>query len=227
MKKLSALLAALAMVFSLCACDDIEHGTPIAQDVLAGDWYMSADMLDMIPITADTAAIAELLAAAEDLDMRVDKVKVTFTTDGKLILDTDDYIAAHVNVLQNLAQWIAVGDNVYVLAAKTEGLSVEEAKKQSMANGQTKADLIQGISDFVNISTIGLAEDREGVKQVLATRRYTLDEDALSLYDSTDKEASLVEYLYTYENDTVTITYRKQDDQWQPIENGSFVFTKK
>ena len=227
MKKLSALLAALAMVFSLCACDDIEHGTPIEQDALAGDWYMSADMLDMIPITADTAAIAELLAAAEDLDMRVDKVKVTFTTDGKLILDTDDYIAAHVNVLQNLAQWIAVGDNVYVLAAKTEGLSVEEAKKQSMANGQTKADLIQGISDFVNISTIGLAEDREGVKQVLATRRYTLDEDALSLYDSTDKEASLVEYLYTYENDTVTITYRKQDDQWQPIENGSFVFTKK
>lgn len=227
MKKFSAFLAALAMVFSLCACDEIDHGTPIEQDALTGDWYMSADMLDMIPITADTATMAELLSAAEDLDMRVDKIKVTFTADGKLILNTDDYIAAHVKVLQNLAQWIAVEDNVYVLAAQTEGLSVEDAKKQSMANGQTKADLIRGISDFVNISIIGLSEDREGVKQVLATRRYTLDEDALSLYDTTDKEASLVEYLYTYEDDTITVTYRKQGDEWQPIETGSFVFTKK
>lgn len=226
MKKLSALLAAVAMVFSLCACDDIEHGTPIEQSALTGDWYMSADMLDIIPITADTAAIAELLAAAEDLDMRVEKVKVTFTADGKLILNTDDYIAAHVKVLQNLAQWIATGDNVYVLAAQTEGLSVEDAKKQSMANGQTKAELIQGIADFVNISIVGLSEDREGVKEVLSTRRYTLDEDALSLYDTTDKEASLVEYLYTYEDDTITVTYRKQNDQWQRIESGRFVFTK-
>jgi|GEM_PF-3472682 len=156
MKKLLALLMAMAMLLSLlvgCGGDDekkVEIGETkeLNEETLVGEWDMVIDFNKALSIAGGIPGISDLsgqtgmdvdamLEAFGDIDFSDMRIGVTFTSDGEMVVDMEDTVDALVAMLDEYIEWLGKGDNLYDFVAKTTGMSKAQVKAELDKTGMT------------------------------------------------------------------------------------------
>ena len=134
-KKLLALLLAVMMLFSLCACGELKN------DDLDGKWTLT-----FVPAAM---GLDEQLSFGGFTPDGTITTKAVFE-DGTLEIYTDGIKDWAKDMVDDLYEWIRQDDNIYSFLAFTNGVSEEDFRAQCDSNGATKQVLLTAMEQEMN-----------------------------------------------------------------------------
>lgn len=163
-KKLLALLLAVSMLLTLCACGKVTHKK------LNGEWTLTA---------TPAAMKMDQIFPFEGFTYDEKFVVKAIFKDGVLDLYTDGMGAWVENMVTDLYRWIQEGDNVYVFFATIGNVKTEAFRADCAAEGISREDLLrQFTSEITEEQLVAEVMDGLGNTEKL-THTYTIDGNCL------------------------------------------------
>lgn len=210
-KKLLALLLAMAMLFALCACsNDDKKKEEISNDDLNGEWTLtfipSAMGLDkQFPFEGFTPTGSITTKAV--------------IKDGTMELYNDGIATWATKMAGDLYDWIYEGDNVYAFMASVNNMTIDEYKAECALADITKDVLLSELAkQITKESLVESVLDGLGDEETL-THDFEIEDGKLHF----DEGAV---WTITVYKDKIVVNEIKSEESTLTLKDGDMVFNK-
>lgn len=228
MKKWLALLMAVAMLCTLCACGkQTKEETPTDDPAVAwleGAWEMRLNLNALI----ESDAMGEMPAVLTLMDPATLNLALTTDAtfqDGKLTFDPTGMATFYEGLIDAVLDWLSEGDHIYEMMALDSEKTAADFKVALEAQGMSKQDALDAFTSEMP-DTDDLAAE---LLEEMGDLRYALEGDKLYTWSADGEEGKSEDsyFQFTYADDTITVVTVADGGQITSLNDGEFVFVKK